>query len=178
MDYINLIKKTIIDKEEFLKSIKYNKIMIEKGLKTLNSLMESETLVLWLLKPHYDTKYSSKEFLYLVFQKCELPIKDLNEIMEESEKIRKLEDTAILIKTNFKRTNEPIIVLAATESLKRIKISPLDIYGKNFVEEYDYISNLIEKHYIENNGELKIFKKITAYTYESKQNKFKLIVKK
>lgn len=114
-----------------------------------------------------------------IFKIIKEKIKDkesfLLDLLKETKKIKKLDDTNIIISTKFKRTTEPIMVLAAISHIRKIKINPSDIYGKTLEEEYDYIVSLMEENYKNNDGFLKIFGKINSYSYESKQNNFKIL---
>ncbi len=175
MEIFKIIKEKIKDKESFLKSINYNSVNIKLALKRLNDLIEQEDIVSWLNKSNYDFKYSNENFLRLVFKECNIPESFLLDLLKETKKIKKLDDTNIIISTKFKRTTEPIMVLAAISHIRKIKINPSDIYGKTLEEEYDYIVSLMEENYKNNDGFLKIFGKINSYSYESKQNNFKIL---
>lgn len=172
MTTLKEIQEEIVNKKQIVINLGYNNLEI--GLKTLNSLLNSKSIIDWLNKSHYDYKYSSHEFLHYLF--LLLGFNDIKEILDYSNFIKSLKEPQIIIKTNFKRKNEPIIVLGCLSSLLRIKLNKLDIINLTFKEEKELIYKKINNHFKENNGKLKLFGEIISYTYYSEIYKREIIV--
>ena len=172
MTTLQEIQQKISNKNKIVRDLGYNNLEI--GLKTLNSLLKSKSIIEWLNKSHYDYKYSSNEFLYYLF--LLLGFNDVKEILDYSNFIKSLKEPQIIIKTNFKRKNEPIIALGCLSPLLRIKFNKLDIINLTFKEEKELIYKKIENHFKENNGELKLWGKIISYIYYSEIHKREIIV--
>jgi len=69
------------------------------------------------------------------------------------------------VNTNFKRSSQPIFVLAFMEGLRNILIDRTSFENKK--EELAYIRNYVKKHYKENSGKLELWGKIQNYIYKS-----------
>lgn len=172
MTTIQDIQKQITNKQEILEHLGYSNIKL--GIKTLDSLLNSNSIIEWLQLGHYDFKYSSEEFLYYLFQL--LGFYDLKEIIDKSKNFKSLENSRIIIQTNFKRTNESITILSLASSLLNIKINKSILLNLTFKEEKELIYETINNHFKETNGELKLWGKIISYSYYSEIHKREIVV--
>ena len=97
------------------------------------------------------------------------------EYSEEEQTKRKemlnFKDVNIFINTNFKRNGQPILVLAACESMRSLPIIKEDLLFKTEVEIFNIIGELCKNHYKESEGVLKLWGKIESYIYKHKDNK-------
>ena len=79
--------------------------------------------------------------------------------------------------TDFKRTSEPIFVLATLESKKILKIDRNEIYFKTDDEVQQILKEFVETHFEESNGELEFWKNIKSYVwYQNNKQKYKFNV--
>jgi transcription antitermination factor NusG len=78
--------------------------------------------------------------------------------------LERFKDSYIYINTNFKRTTQPIFVLAFCESIRRLRFyGDEKLLFKSTEEILKILSKKIQKHYKENKGELKVWGKIANY---------------
>ena len=86
------------------------------------------------------------------------------EILEMKEK-ELLSKDYLFVNTNFKRTTQPIFVLAMMENKRYIKMNMKELYFKDIDSKLNLISSFVKKHYKENNGKLEIWGNIQSYQY-------------
>jgi len=157
------------EKKSLIKKIGYSSL--KKAEKTINSLLFSKSIKEWLKKPHYDLVNNSESLLKKLCLELGL-LKDLK-IKKEIEyniniikELKNKKDPYILIKTNFKRVTEPIMVLVILNSKTKIKLSKEKIFELSLEgKEENYIKDIIKENYEKNKGELPIFGKIKEYIY-------------
>jgi len=168
--------KTKLNSTSKLKVIKllgYNSTT--KGLKTLELFLNQEALSLWLKSGHYDFKYTTEQFLINLCKVLEIDddiiqveLERLNRYYEELDRYR---GCHIYINTNFRRKNEPIFALAFCEFKRRIKLNLKDLIYKSGEEIFEYISHIVKKHYVQENGKIGIWGKIVNYVFHHKDDK-------
>ncbi|MCI2236700.1 hypothetical protein MKD52_07665 [Helicobacter sp. CaF467b] len=113
------IKHTLthMDKSFLAEKIGYSNV--EKFAQTKSLFLECSSMKEWFLKGHYDMVNSSLEFIRKLDFVLDKDILDL--FLQESiwlkDKYTKLQEARIDIKTNFKRTSEPIHALAGLSHL-------------------------------------------------------------
>ncbi|NCB10806.1 MAG: hypothetical protein EOM78_04145 [Erysipelotrichia bacterium] len=70
----------------------------------------------------------------------------------------------IYVNTNFKRNGEPIFALAFSEPKRRISLSSKEeLFSKTKEEVFEFVSNFVKSHYLQNNGNLGIWGDIDTY---------------
>jgi len=77
---------------------------------------------------------------------------------------KKLRSVYIYVNTNFKRTSEPIFVLAAMEYIRRLKVKDMLLFQTDD-EMFETISTVVKNHYNENDGKLNLWGDIVSYNY-------------
>lgn len=120
----------------------------------------------------FDLKYSDEEFLKKL---CEVLDLDSPSVLEE---IKKVSDNAfeirtryqpwIWVDTGFKRTHEPIFVLAFIEHFRRIPLP--ELAGLPLDEQIEKVKKGILRHYKENDGKLLIWGEIKKYWFHYGEN--------
>ena len=89
----------------------------------------------------------------------------------------KYEYSYFRIITDFKRTSEPIFVLAVLESKKILKINRNELYFKTDDEVQQILKEIVGTHFEESNGELEFWKNIKSYIwYQNNTQKYKFDV--
>ena len=161
----NCIKKQ--DKESLLRSLGYKSVAKGKG--TLAAFLSTKTLYEWIQRGHFDFRYSAEEFVLALVKECKF---DEDQIAQEIETVKKrqieiakLNTPYIFVDTNFKRTTQPVFVLAFCEGLRRIKLDKETLYDNPKEQRLSKVSKIIEKHYKKSGGELKIWGKIHSYNF-------------
>ena len=168
MQLLNTIKNKVqsIDKTKLVQKIGYS--ATAKGINTLEKLLKSEDVKIWLRESHYDLVNDSTSFLEKL---CK--VLEINDVFYESEiknakiynaDFLKLQEGYIFINTDFKRTTQPIHVLAFCESFRRLSLSNIDeLVGKELDEIFEIISPYIKNHYINVEGQAGIWGEIKNY---------------
>jgi hypothetical protein len=122
----------------------------------------------------YDFVLGNELFLKKVIEMCG-DENDLKEYEKIREKLSK-KPGHLYVNTNFKRTTQPIFILAFSEGLRNISIDRRNFKTKE--EELEFVKEFVKKHYKKHNGELKVWGKIANYVYESDSFDKKLIFDK
>ena len=167
MNIHNTIKNQLqfSSKEKIVKQLGYSSI--QKGLKTLDSFLESEDLYTWIHSGYYDFKYTAKQFLVKICSILDLSIDEVKkEIALQTSKhkdLKILNSSYIFVNTNFKRTSEPVFALVFLESSRRLKVETAQL---------ESISLIVKEHYIKNNGQLNIWGKIQSYIFHHDNNTY------
>jgi len=78
--------------------------------------------------------------------------------------LKRLRDVYVYVNTNFKRTSEPIFVLAIMECIRRLKVKDKLLFQTDD-EIFKTISKTVRSHYKENNGKLNVWGDIINYNY-------------
>ena len=159
-------KLNTIDISTLHKKVGYNSS--KKFIETLEKLKSTRNSYDWLYCSHYDLVYSSKDFLIKL---CE--VLEIDEILVDDEikkavlyykEQEKFKSSYIFVNTNFKRQSEPIFALALCEKFRNISLYKKEnLLFKSIEEILNNLSFQIKSHYEENNGGLKIWRKIVNY---------------
>ena len=174
MDINNLVRKRLEgkDKIEIVKKMGYQSP--KRGVESLDYFLSKGSLD-FLMQGMYDFKYTADQFFEKLCEVLEIDKKLTEEARQEIKKIvaekRAYEYAYIYVNTNFKRTSEPIFVLAFMESTRRIRLNADDFLLKSDEEVLKEISKIVKNHYKETGGELFIWGKIKNYVYDHKDGK-------
>jgi len=136
---------------------------VEKGEKSINAFLRSQNLYDWLSSGHYDYKYNAEQFLVKLTAALNFDpkiVKSELEIFEKTVKeYEKFTEVYIFVNTNFKRASQPIFALAIMESFRYVLPNIEKLIFKSDKEVLDTISKFVKSHFIENEGELKMWGK-------------------
>lgn len=178
---INEIRNKIKDKKLLIKQLGYNNVNL--GIKTLDSLLNSNTVSEWLYESGYDYKYSRSDFFIELCKLLDIKEDCVNKTFKEIKYIKNIRESRIVVKTNFKRDTESILMLALLAPSRVIKINKVDLQEaissltcdpkeasafQVLKSEEEFIMDLINEHYINHDGKLEVFGIITGYEYVSK----------
>ena len=78
---------------------------------------------------------------------------------------RKFQSAYIFVNTDFKRSGEPMFVLACSEYARRVAFNKKLLYFKSNDEILEIISIIVKEHFISNNGKVPLWGNILSYTY-------------
>jgi hypothetical protein len=163
------------DRETLLKAMGYQSS--RRAGERLESLLLEPTLVSWLSHPHYDLHYSSRDFIYTLCSVLKIDRDACRISLEKAERdlaeIRELQQAYLFVNTNFRRTTEPIFVLALVEHLRRLKIGDAEsLLYQNTEQIIDKVGEQIRKHYDENEGKIAPWGEIISYTLNLKDRRY------
>lgn len=165
------LKKT--EKATIVKALGYSNI--ERGIIKLDEFLSVKSIEEWMMQSGYDFVHYNRSFLIKLCEILELPDKECMAHIEKAEiklrSIEKMDQPYIFVNTNFKRTTEPIFVLAFTEGLRRIAIDKFKIYDRDD-EGLSLAKEIIKEHYKKTQGEVAIWGKIENYVYHVKGKKY------
>ncbi len=153
--------------ENLLKGMGY--ASTKNGLKTLEKFLGCNDICNWLRTGSYDFHYTSKEFLEKLSTKLSIDpslyIAAINRCQKIDNELKKISGCHVYVNTNFHRANEPIFVLATMEGRRRLVPDKQELMFKTDAQIFDFISNLVKKHYSRTRGNLLIWGKIDNYVY-------------
>ena len=151
------IKHTLTHVDKSFLAEKFGYSNVEKFAQTKSLFLECSSMKEWFLKGHYDMVNSSLEFIRKLDFVLDKDILDL--FLQESiwlkDKYTKLQEARIDIKTNFKRTSEPIHALAGLSHLRTLKF-PIteDLLYLNKTQIMQKLQEFAMKHYKDSKGKL------------------------
>jgi hypothetical protein len=175
MTLLQLIKQKLQDRShtKLLATMGYNNL--EKGRTTLRSLFDAKDLYLWLKNGHFDMRYTGKEFIIKLCEILEVSEIDYAVILEEYEQraseINYTRRSYVFVNTDFVRDGQPVFALAMMEGSRRLRLDKEVLHELNKEQRINYVSLLIQEHYAENKGELKLWGKIKSYAFFFKNEK-------
>jgi len=169
--------------KEKLKEVSKNKILNElnyssnkKALDAFNKFINSKNLHQWLHSGFYDFKYNSLTFFKKICEILNIEEKIIDKTLlkdkEYYKELEKFKNSYIFIYTNFKRKNEPIFVLGALESQRRINIPIKKLLFKKDKKILKIIGKIILKNYKITNGNTGIWGKAINYIFYFNNKKY------
>jgi len=172
MNLLGTIKAKLnkTSQDEVVSKMDYHSV--EKGKKSINAFLRSQNIYDWLSSGHYDYKYTAEQFFVKLSAALNFDpkiVKSELEIFEKTVKeYEKFTEVYIFVNTNFKRASQPIFALAIMESFRYVLPNIEKLIFKSDKEVLDTISKFVKSHFIENEGELKMWGKIDIYIYHQK----------
>ncbi|MEA2099988.1 MAG: hypothetical protein U9P72_07650 [Campylobacterota bacterium] len=163
------IKLQTISKESLIKKMGYGSV--KKGLDSLKLFEDSKDLYSWISAGHYDLKYSSSQFFEKLCEVLEIEKNDVKFALVQQAKykneIDKFNSCYIFVNTNFKRTTQPIFILAFAEGARRIGLDTKEFVFKTQEEILDSISNIVASHFKRKDGKVEVWGDIKNYIYHN-----------
>tara|TARA_R110001599_G_C12222386_1_gene657416 strand:- start:38 stop:607 length:570 start_codon:yes stop_codon:yes gene_type:complete len=136
------------------------------ALVRIESIASSDTL--GLDGSAYDQKYSGEEF---VSELCDVLKIEQDFVLAELARIsnrlsyeRQCYPTWVFVETYFRRTTQPIFMLAALETQRRFKMDK-SIYVLPLEDQLPLIMPILGEHYLTNSGALSFWGDIVEYKY-------------
>lgn len=167
-----------------LEQVSHNEVLrrmgyynLKAGNKTLQKFLDTDTIYLWLKTGNFDMKYDSEEFLRVLLKTLDLltPLAEveINESQKRLGCIARMKKSYIFIDTHFKRSGEPVFVLAMLEGRRHISIDKELLVYKSETEIFEEIGKIIRQHYLTCEGKLNLWGEIYTYVYHhSDGNKY------
>ena len=156
-----------VSPDDLLKNMGYHNL--KAGHETLQKFLDTDTIYLWLKTGNFDMRYDSEAFLRTLLKALGLPISLVEEEIQESQKrldcIARMRKPYIFIDTHFKRSGEPIFVLALMEGCRHISIDKELLVYKSKAETLEEIGKIIRQHYLTHEGRLDLWGEIYTYVY-------------
>lgn len=150
---------------EILKKMGYRKIT-EKTITRLNDTLSDK--ILGLAKSHFDFKYSNIDFIKALCRVCDVDFNDYSdELFESQANFRELHygfKPYVFIYTGFKRTSQPIFMLAFLERSRNLSL-PIRNKRLSIDAQIEYVSCLIIEHYKKMGGYLNVWGEIKQYVF-------------
>lgn len=116
----------------------------------------------------FDFKYSNAKYILKLTEICDLNTNDAEEYIQYSKnKLRDLHNSFkpyLFVETGFRRTTQPIFLLAAVESFRYVKL-PIDFIELQPLDQLNYLHDLIDEHMSKTQGSLQIWGNILSYFY-------------
>lgn len=136
--------------------------------KTLHKFLHTPDLQTWLKNGNFDFVFSAEEFVVNLCRVCEIQSDicstQIQEAIAFNKELFKFDGCYIYVDTDFKRTGEPIFVLAAYEGRRRIfDFDKRDFVYKTIDEILQRVSTIVQEHYKSNHGELPLWGTIKHY---------------
>ncbi len=173
---VNVIneKLKIQDKVKIIQAMGYKNV--KKGLITLEKFLTCKDLASWLREGHYDLVFTGEDFFIKLCDLLEIEqnlyLGEIEIAKDYNNALHQLKPTYIFVYTDFKRKNEPIFALACLESTRRLNIDKKQILYKSSEEIFALVTSMIREHYVNNEGELKVWGKIQNYVLHLQGEKY------
>ena len=131
----------------------------------INSILDSSTFA--LEKSGFDFHYSTPDLIRKLCAILTIPTVLCDSIIDETEKSLQAQKqkfkSYLFIETNFKRTGQPVCVLAACEPLRYLSVDS-DVQKLPLNEQLEHIQALLRSHYAQQ-ASLPIWGEISHYVY-------------
>ena len=154
----------------------YRKSSAGKAARRITNVLADRHLGLY--SSGYDFKYSSDEFLSTLCRVLGINItdyqKDLNSIRDDYTDRRDRYKSYVFIDTGFKRENQPIFVLAFSQSQRYIQLE-YEIRIRPIHEQVKYVQSLVAQHFKDTDGRIGIWGEVKRYVFFYAENS-KLII--
>ncbi len=162
------LKKAIQNENLELLSKKVGYSNQAKFEKSLNTLLESDSIHSFFYKGHYDLLYTAQDFFSHLALALGFDKEEVNQVLasfgDYEKEIEKFKDAYIFVNTNFKRKSQPIFALAALESKRRLSLFDLEILlYKNRDELIEIFRGMVKNHYKKTKGKLHTWGDIADY---------------
>lgn len=152
---------------------------IQKYQKKVQQFMQAKSLASWLRTPTYDFVHSSESFLIQLCTILNINTKEclsaINKAKTHNQMFACLQSGIMFVHTDFVRTTQPIHILAACESQRRIAFTLADEFvTRSLYEKRAFFSKMIKKHYQLHNGILPLWGIIKCYSlyFDKKSYRF------
>ena len=160
--------KQLITKDKVINLIEYSHI--EVLFLIFTNILDWEHYKSSLLFPTDKSKEKLlKEFLEKLSSVLDVDNKlfkdEINNYIRIKNEHNKIKGSYIYVNTNFRRTTQPIFVLAFMEGRRLLAPAKKSLMFKSKAHILKSISKMVRKHYLANDGELPIWGEIDNYVY-------------
>lgn len=133
--------------------------------KTAQKFLGCKSWLEWFYKGHYDFTHNALSFAKKCecFTNGEVLEAELHKAQSEFTRYKMIRKAFVRIKTNFRRTSEPIHALAMASGLLYIGFNDKNFIYCNDEEFIKFVQNYVKEHFIKNNGIIPGWKNIVGY---------------
>ena len=138
---------------------------LDKFNQALLKITQAKNLDEFLQNGYYDYIYISENLVLKLAKIYGLDILDeLNSAKKLNDEVKKYKNSYIYIDTNFKRTTQPIFMLAMMQGVRYVYFNEKELAFKSLDKQLQFISKVIKNHY-KSTKKLPLFGEITGYKF-------------
>lgn len=140
---------------------------LDKFNQAVLKITQAKSLDEFLQDGYYDYIYTSENLVLKLAKICGLDILDeLNSAKKLNDEVEKYKNSYIYIDTNFKRTTEPIFMLAMMQGVRYVYFDKKELAFKSLDKQLQSVSKVIKNHY-KSTKKLPLFGEITGYKFNN-----------
>ena len=138
---------------------------LDKFNQAVLKITQAKSLDEFLQDGYYDYIYTSENLVLKLAKICGLDILDeLNSAKKLNDEVEKYKNSYIYIDTNFKRTTEPIFMLAMMQGARYLYFDKKELAFKSLDKQLQFISKVVKNHY-KKIKKLPLVGEITGYKF-------------
>lgn len=138
---------------------------LDKFNQALLKITQAKSLDEFLQNGYYDYIYTSENLVLKLAKIYGLDILDeLNQAKKLNDEVKKYKNSYIYIDTNFKRTTQPIFMLAMMQGVRYVYFNKKELVFKSLDKQLQFILKVVKNHY-KNTKKLPLFGEITGYKF-------------
>lgn len=138
---------------------------LDKFKKAVLKIIQAKSLDVFLQNGYYDYVYTSENLVLKLAKIYGFDILDeLNQAKKLNDEVKKYKNSYIYIDTNFKRTTQPIFMLAMMQGVRYVYFDKKELVFKSLDKQLQFISKIVKNHY-KKIKKLPLFGEITGYKF-------------
>lgn len=138
---------------------------LDKLNQAVLKITQAKSLDEFLQNGYYDYIYTSENLVLKLAKIYNLDILDeLNQAKKLNDEVNKYKNSYIYIDTNFKRTTQPIFMLAMMQGVRYVYFNKKELAFKSLDKQLQFISKVVKNHY-KKIKKLPLFGEITGYKF-------------
>ena len=138
---------------------------LDKLNQALLKITQAKSLDEFLQNGYYDYVYTSENLVLKLAKIYGFNILDeLNQAKKLNDEVKKYKNSYIYIDTNFKRTTQPIFMLAMMQGVRYVYFDKKELVFKSLDKQLQFISKIVKNHY-KKIKKLPLFGEITRYKF-------------
>ncbi|MCZ6168825.1 hypothetical protein [Campylobacter ureolyticus] len=138
---------------------------LDKFNKAVLKITQAKSLDEFLQNGYYDYVYTSENLVLKLAKIYGFDILDeLNQAKKLNDEVKKYKNSYIYIDTNFKRTTQPIFMLAMMQGVRYVYFDKKELVFKSLDKQLQFISKIVKNHY-KKIKKLPLFGEITGYKF-------------
>jgi hypothetical protein len=147
----------------------------QRGANSLDKFLKTKNLSNWIDNGFYDFKFTSLNFYKTLAKLFDASDEEIEQDLKEAKIYKKEYDSFvhsyIFVNTNFRRKNEPILVLSILESKRRLLLKIENLMFRSDEDILKKVGTIIRRHYRLKKGTLPVWGDIKNYQYHHKDDK-------
>ncbi len=138
---------------------------LDKLNQALLKITQAKSLDDFLQNGYYDYVYTSENLVLKLAKIYGFDILDeLNQAKKLNDEVKKYKNSYIYIDTNFKRTTQPIFMLAMMQGARYLYFDKKELVFKSLDKQLQFISKIVKNHY-KKIKKLPLFGEIAGYKF-------------